>query len=142
MQNQALRLKATRETTDRDGLFRVAGEEWIVRKVGAYLPGAHETVVRICTAFVLTDKTAVHVIAKKTFTDQLGTKRKNGEQYLITLDEMESFIPDVYEEVVTAVQITTITDRQYCVILNPIGTVILFRESVINNLICDILIIF
>ena len=126
MQNQALRLKATRETTDRDGLFRVAGEEWIVRKVGAYLPGAHETVVRICTAFVLTDKTAVHVIAKKTFTDQLGTKRKNGEQYLITLDEMESFIPDVYEEVVTAVQITTITDRQSCVILNPIGTVISF----------------
>ena len=126
MQNQALRLKATRETTDRDGIFRVAGEEWIVRKVGAYLPGAHETVVRICTAFVLTDKTAVHVIAKKTFTDQLGTKRKNGEQYLITLDEMESFIPDVYEEVVAAVQITTITDRQYCVILNPIGTVILF----------------
>ena len=82
------------------------------------------------------------MIAKKTFTDQLGTKRKNGEQYLITLDEMESFIPDVYEEVVTAVQITTITDRQYCVILNPIGTVILFRESVINNLIRDILVIF
>ena len=111
MQNQALRLKATRETTDRDGKFRVAGEEWIVRKVGAYLPGAHETVVRICTAFVLTDKTAVHVIAKKTFIDQLGTKGKNGEQYLITLDEMESFIPDVYEEVVTAVQITTIKVR-------------------------------
>ena len=122
MQNEALRLKATRETTDRDGKCRVAGEEWMVRKVGAYLPGAHEVVVRKCTAFVLTDKIAVHVIAKKTFKDQLGIKRKNGEQYLITLNDMESFIPDVYEEVVGAVQIITLTERQYCVILNPIGT--------------------
>lgn len=34
------------------------GEEWLVRKVGAYLPGAHEEVVDIVTAFVLTDKVA------------------------------------------------------------------------------------
>ena len=93
----------------------------MVRKVGAYLPGAHETVVRKCSAYVLTDQSAVHVKAKKTFTDQLGTKRKNGEEYLITLNEMECFIPDVYEEVVGSVTITTLTDRQYCAVLNPIG---------------------
>ena len=122
LQNDALKLKATRATVDRDGKSRVAGEEWMVRKVGAYLPGAYETVVRKCTAYVLTDKTAVHVIAKKTFTDQLGIKRKNGEEYLITMDDMESFIPDVYEEVAGAVEITTLTNRQYCVVLNPIGT--------------------
>ena len=121
MQNEALRLRANRATTDRDGKDRVAGEEWMVRKVGAYLPGAHETVVRKCSAFVLTDQTAVHVIAKKTFTDQLGVKRKNGEEYLITLNDMECFIPDVYEEVVGTVSITTLTDRQYCAVLNPIG---------------------
>ena len=121
MQNEALRLRATRETTDRDGKCRVAGEEWMVRKVGAYLPGAHEIVVQKCTAFILTDKIAVHVFANKTFTDQLRIKRKNGEEYLITLDDMESFIPDVYEVVVGAVQIITLTERQYCVVLNPIG---------------------
>ena len=78
LQNEALRLRANRATTDRDGKNRVAGEEWMVRKVGAYLPGAHETVVRKCSAYVLTDQSAVHVMAKKTFTDQLGTRRKNG----------------------------------------------------------------
>lgn len=34
----------------------VSGEEWLVRKVGAYLPGAHEEVLDIVNAFILTDK--------------------------------------------------------------------------------------
>lgn len=34
----------------------VSGEEWQVSKVGAYLPGAHEEVVEIVNAFILTDK--------------------------------------------------------------------------------------
>ena len=33
-----------------------AGEEWLVSKVGAYLPGAHEEVLDIVNAFILTDK--------------------------------------------------------------------------------------
>lgn len=33
-----------------------SGEEWQVSKVGAYLPGAHEEVVDIVNAFILTDK--------------------------------------------------------------------------------------
>ena len=33
-QNEALKLKAVRETVDRDGNKRVAGEEWMVRKPG------------------------------------------------------------------------------------------------------------
>ena len=93
----------------------------MVRKVGAYLPGAHEMVVQKCTAIVLTEKTAAHVIAKRSFTDQLGTARKTGEEYLITLEDMESFIPGVYEQVKGTIQITTLTNRQYCVVLNPIG---------------------
>ena len=93
----------------------------MVRKVGSYLPGAHETVVQKCTAIVLTEKTAAHVIAKRSFTDQLGIGRKTGEEYLITLEDMESFIPGVYEQVKGTIQITTLTNRQYCVVLNPIG---------------------
>merc|ERR1712013_734478 len=34
---------------------------------------------------------------------------------------METFIPGVYEHVVQTVGITTLTNRQYCVILNPTG---------------------
>ena len=41
---------------DRDGNLRVAGEEWLVKKIGAYLPGAYEEVVDVVDAYVLTDK--------------------------------------------------------------------------------------
>lgn len=54
--NQAIRLRACKETLDRDGTPRVTGEEWMVRKVGAYLPGAYEAVVDSVDAYVLTDK--------------------------------------------------------------------------------------
>ena len=54
------------------------------------------------------------------FLSSLGKPRKNGEEYLITLDDMESFIPDVYENALAIVHITTLTSRQYCVIINPV----------------------
>jgi len=41
---------------DRDGSIRVAGEEWLVKKIGAYLPGAYEEVVDVVDAYVLTEK--------------------------------------------------------------------------------------
>ena len=41
---------------DRDGNPRVTGEEWLVKKVGAYLPGAYEEVVELVDAYVLTEK--------------------------------------------------------------------------------------
>ncbi len=119
--NEALKLKAKRDTSDRDGRRRVAGEEWMVRRQGAYLPGAYEEVVERITASILTEKKAVKVKALQSSTDQLGIQRKSGEEYLITLDDMESFIPDVHEEIVGHVRITTLTSRQYCVVENPIG---------------------
>lgn len=32
------------------------GEEWLVKRVGAYLPGVYEEVVDVVDAYVLTDK--------------------------------------------------------------------------------------
>ena len=37
------------------------------------------------------------------------------------LQEAVSFIPDVFEEVKKTVAVTILTDRQYCVILDPVG---------------------
>eukprot|EP00091_Calanus_sinicus_P023719 TRINITY_DN8173_c0_g1_i2.p1 TRINITY_DN8173_c0_g1~~TRINITY_DN8173_c0_g1_i2.p1 ORF type:complete len:188 (+),score=51.45 TRINITY_DN8173_c0_g1_i2:175-738(+) len=93
----------------------------MLKKNGAYLPGVYEEVVESCTATFLTDKVAVHVSATQTFTDKTGKQRKSGEEYLITVTEMETFIPDVFEQVVGKVNITTLTNRQYCIIVNPIG---------------------
>ena len=39
--NQAIRLSATKEIVDRAGQRRVTGEEWLVKKTGAYLPLAY-----------------------------------------------------------------------------------------------------
>ena len=105
--NTALKLRATRPTTCRNGIVRVAGEEWMERKPGAYLPGVYEEVVATFAASFLTDKKAVHVCANQSFKDRTGKKRSAGEEYLVTSKDMESFIPDVFETVVKNVDITT-----------------------------------
>lgn len=117
--NQAIRLRARKETIDRQEIARFTGEEWLVKKTGAYLPGAYEEVVDIVNAYVLTEKKALHMRSIRTFKDDFGITRKNGEEWLITMKDTETHIPNVYEEVVGVTNITTLTSRQYCVILDP-----------------------
>ncbi|KAK0042287.1 major vault 1 [Biomphalaria pfeifferi] len=119
--NQALRLTAKLQCLDRDGHSRVSGEEWMVKKTGAYLPGVFEEVVSIVNPYVLTESIGLHIRAIKTFKDDFGIERKNGQEWLITFKDSESHIPGVYEEVLGVINITTLTNRQYCVILNPVG---------------------
>lgn len=118
---QALRLRARKDCTDREGNKRVTGEEWIVRKVGAYLPGADEEVVKTVDAFVLTDKKALHLSATRSFVDDYKVERKSGEEWLITLKDTETHIPSVYEEVIGVVPITTLTNREYAIVVDPVG---------------------
>ena len=42
---------------------------------------------------------ALHMRATRTFTDRDGVTRKNGEEWLIKIEDTDSHIPDVYEEV-------------------------------------------
>src|SRR5919202_857395 len=118
--NQALRLLARQNCIDRQGHRRRAGEEWLVRDEGAYLPGVDEEVLGIINAYVLTERKALHLRAKRTFTDILGRQRKAGDEWLVTLEDAEIHIPDVYEEVVGEVEITTLGDRQWCIVVNPV----------------------
>ena len=37
--------------------------------------------------------------ATRTFTDKTGVMRRNGEEWLIKMEDTEAHIPDVYEEV-------------------------------------------
>ena len=60
--------------------------------------------------------------AKRTFTDIYGKQRKSGEQWLVTFDDAETHIPDVNEEVLGVTDITTLNNRQYCVVMDPVGT--------------------
>ena len=46
MGNKVAQRLLCRETVDREGKERVAGEEWMVRRYGAYLPGVYEEIVQ------------------------------------------------------------------------------------------------
>jgi len=42
--DHAVRLRARQDLLDKDGIHRATGEEWLVRDIGAYLPGVFEEV--------------------------------------------------------------------------------------------------
>lgn len=117
-QNQALKLRARRRTVSQ-GVERRAGEEWLHRTPGAYIPEVTEEFVQMIDAVILTDKKALHLKAKRNF-ESFGVQRKAGDSWLITSKQCEAYIPDVNEEIVGDVAITTLTNRQYCVLLNPV----------------------
>ncbi|WP_424095518.1 hypothetical protein [Moorena producens] len=118
--NQALHLLARQNCTDRQRNRRRAGEEWLVREEGAYLPGVDEEVIGIINAYILTEQKALHLKAKRTFTDIFGRQRKAGDEWLVTFEDAEIHIPDVYEDVVGEVTITTLSDHEWCIVLDPI----------------------
>ena len=119
--NTALKMRARKACVDSTNAPREAGEEWLVRTVGAYLPGVDEEIVQTVPAKVLTDKKALHLRATRTFTDMIGIKRKAGEEWLVTLADAETHIADVYEELVGEVRVTTLSNRQYTVVLDPVN---------------------
>jgi len=119
---QALRLRARCQMVSRDGIKRTAGEEWLVRQPGAYLPDIDEEVRGIVEAIVLTPTKALKMRAVRSFTDVSGTKRKAGEEWLVTNAMEDMHIPDVYETVVGEINITILTNRQYAVVVDPVDS--------------------
>jgi major vault protein len=119
--NQALKLRATRQFTDRNEIERQVGEEWLVKDQGSFLPSVYEQVVGRLSARVLTEKRALHLKAEHTFTDAYGKKRRAGNEWLVTHLQAQTHLQDVNETVVNDnVSIITLTKQQYCVVVNPV----------------------
>lgn len=118
--NQSLRLRARKDCVDQTGTKRKAGEEWLVRENGVYMPGVNEEKVAIIKPITLTEQVAVHLRAIKAFTDILNTKRKAGEEWLVTNQQAQTYIPDVNEEVIRRVPATVLNDAQYVMIYDPV----------------------
>lgn len=118
--NQAIKFRAEKKCKDSQGIERDAGEEWLVRTLGAYLPQIDEVLVETMHAHILTDKTALHLCALRTFKDVYGVQRKAGEEWLVTSEIAETHVQDVHEAIVGSVDIVTLTNRQYCVIVDPV----------------------
>ena len=114
-------MRANRDCEDKYGNDRKAGEEWLIRDPGAYLPNTEEEIIDSCVkAVTLTDKIALHLKAKNDFIDVYGIKRNSGDEWLITLHNSDSHIPDVHELFIKKVDIIILSNRQYCVINNPV----------------------
>lgn len=54
-------------------------------------------VVEEVEAYTLTPKDALHIQANDNYTDQFGKTRNIGEEWLVTSEDTESYIPDVTE---------------------------------------------
>jgi len=116
-QNQALKIRAKEVCKDYLGTARVAGEEWLVRKEGPYIPNVREEVVEVISGIILDNKTALHVRAKTNFQSQ-GITRKAGTQWLITNEDTSMYFPDVHEEIVNQQKRIILKDNEYCVLKN------------------------
>jgi major vault protein len=120
-ENYALRVRAKRNCVDSKNAKRVAGEEWLVSTVGSYLPSVNEEIVDNVRAQVLTDTKAIRLRANREFVDQYGQTRKAGQEWIVTSEIAETHLPDVAEEFIGEIALTSLNNRQYCVVLDPVG---------------------
>lgn len=118
---EAMKMRAIRNLIDHEGVERTAGEEWLYKTQGSFLPGVYEQVVVLVKARVLTDKKALHLRTSHTFVDMYGIKRKAGQEWLVNHKQSQAHICDVHEIFVGEVAITTLNKQQYCTVLNPVG---------------------
>ncbi|KAF8561643.1 hypothetical protein P879_11461 [Paragonimus westermani] len=65
-------------------------------------------------------QTAVHVRSIRTHQDRFGNTRKCGDEWLVTQRDADSYLCDIDEEMVRIVRVTTLMEKHYCVILNPV----------------------
>jgi major vault protein len=121
-ENEALKIKAKMDCVDWNGKKRVAGEQWLVTISGAYLPNVCEEVLGTVKAIVLTPSTAIHLLATNTHVDIFKRKHRAGEEWLVTMSDCETYIADIDQTVKGIVKITTLTNREFCVVLDPIGS--------------------
>ena len=95
--NTALKLQATKTFVDRKNIKRKAGEEWLIRETGSFLPDIFEDVVEIVSGTILNDKKCIHLRAMRNFTDVYNIQRKAGSEWLIKNTLGSVHIKDVYE---------------------------------------------
>ena len=84
------------------------------------MPHVFEEILDTRKAYVLTDKKCIQLRAIKNMTDFYKIKRSAGEEWLVGINEAETHILDVNEDFVKEVNIISLSNRQYCYVLNPI----------------------
>jgi len=117
---EALKVRAINDCKDYLNRERRAGEEWIVKIEGLYLPQVNERIVERIKGHILTPKKAIHLRAKNKFKDEKGIVHKAGTEWLVTHKDTEIYFPDVYEEVIKTVDLIILGPHDYCIIEDPV----------------------
>jgi major vault protein len=102
--NTALRLRAIRDLPDGE-VQRFAGDEWLFKGPGTYIPRIEVQVIEIVRANVIKPLQALRLRATKA----TGT-RKAGEEWLYR--EVGAYLPEVEEEVLETVNAFILTDKK------------------------------
>merc|ERR1712137_607021 len=95
--DSALRLRCIRDFTDGE-IKRAAGDEWLFKGPGTYLPKIEVQVVESVNGIILSSDQGIKLRARRDCTDTSGTKRRAGEEWLF--QAVGSYLPAVDEEVV------------------------------------------
>ena len=120
--NTALKVQSNQYFTDRNGIKRIPGEQWLVTKQGPFIPSAEETIVEVVKAIILSDTTAVILEATSNFIDAYNIERHVGEKWLLTNEQTCIHIQNIFENVVKTITKTILTRWDYCFIRNPVNS--------------------
>jgi major vault protein len=105
----ALKLRAIRDYQEGTTVYS-AGDEWLFKGPGTYIPRVEVQVVEIVRANIIGPNEALRLRAKKEFIGSDGVARKTSEEWLVR--EEGSYLPGVFEEVVQVVQAVILTDKK------------------------------
>lgn len=103
--NTALKLRALRDCKDETSQERQAGDEWLFKGPGTYVPRIEQQVVEIVRATLIGPNQALRLRAKKEFAD-----KKTGEEWLVRV--AGAYMPSVYEEIVATIAAVVLTDKK------------------------------
>eukprot|EP01061_Rhynchopus_euleeides_P015169 TRINITY_DN259_c0_g2_i2.p1 TRINITY_DN259_c0_g2~~TRINITY_DN259_c0_g2_i2.p1 ORF type:complete len:907 (+),score=495.19 TRINITY_DN259_c0_g2_i2:65-2785(+) len=120
--NEALKLTAINTFTDRTGVERKVGAQWLWTQTGAFLPSVDEKVLEVVQPKILTETKAIHVKCVNPFKDCFGQERLPGDQWLVTHKDTATYLPTPNESVMTEVQLLVLNKKQYCIVMDPFDT--------------------
>jgi major vault protein len=105
----ALKLRAIRDYQEGSNVYS-AGDEWLFKGPGTYVPRVEVQVVEIVRANIIGPNEALRLRAKKEFVGLDGVARKTAEEWLVR--EEGAYLPGVFEEVVQVVQAVILTEKK------------------------------
>eukprot|EP01090_Pellita_catalonica_P007414 TRINITY_DN179_c0_g1_i3.p1 TRINITY_DN179_c0_g1~~TRINITY_DN179_c0_g1_i3.p1 ORF type:complete len:841 (-),score=205.16 TRINITY_DN179_c0_g1_i3:91-2565(-) len=113
--DEALRLTCLRDfteveaTEETEAVKRVAGEEWLWKGPGTYLPRVEVQVNEVIKSTIIKPNYALRLRATKACVDCNGVARTAGEEWIVT--KTGAYLPAVDETIVTQIRAHILTEK-------------------------------